>query len=189
MTIIIGLMDKKNRRTYLACDGAVTGDNGDIFETDNDKILKVSDYFIIGITGPSSIQLILEHNLDILLKDLTDENFVIQFKRNVLEIYDKERKKLDENNNIDGNFIVAYKDKLYWCSTSVSCQKRHISHNCFEFTFAGCAQDYAKSFLSALSTYTDLDPEDYLEKTIEHCKTVNYYISPSTKTTIKYIDW
>jgi ATP-dependent protease HslVU (ClpYQ) peptidase subunit len=199
MTVIIGILDKKNRKTYVGGDG-VTVAGTYIVTTDKDKIVQLNSNCIIAGSGYSLKSSIISAFPDKVLEGLPatyDETVAFKLRTNLISVLEEHGlvSKVGEDSNLskwEGCFTVAFCDQLFNLSSSlhITDYANEESDENYGFVFNGCAELEAEVYMRALyEFFPDMDPIEMITRTIENCKHYDININPSTLTTIKVVEW
>jgi len=177
MTVIMGVLDKKNKCVHMMGDSLVS--RGELKALHINKIYKDNE-FIIGGAGYLSILQLFKRSINFPSEKQIEENGIeinIDFMVNHLK---PTINKIMKANSIEGfgEILIAYKDKLFTINTINS---GHV-FNIQDCTSTGTGMDFA------LSTYNNLNHIDNIEErlfksiksatdNIRSCELPAYYIN------------
>lgn len=200
MTLQIGLLDKKNRKTYVAADGVIT-QGSTIVRTDYDKIVQVSPNLLIGWAGYALKGDVLRAFPERITKDIHNGNFAAPYKlrQNLISLFEEHAgfsSDYAENNGVmkewEGQYVIALYDRLYetgpWFTPSVPTYLGDGTR--YQIATAGSGSYDAEIVMKLLySKNTEIEPTALIEEAFSFVAKHDTIIGPSTATVIKSIEW
>ncbi|WP_195966850.1 hypothetical protein [Clostridium sp. 1001283B150210_160208_E6] len=151
MTCIIGYVDKKKKKTYLGCDSLGSDGFIKIYREDK-KIFKPTknSNFLLGFTSSYRMgQILMYSDIFPTEKEIEYEDIVVDHKWMVTEFIPSVKKIFKDNNygkdDKGGNFLVAYKDKLFEIEPDFQ-----VGESKIEYASVGCGEYHAYGSLFAL---------------------------------------
>jgi ATP-dependent protease HslVU (ClpYQ) peptidase subunit len=170
MTVILGLIDKKLNKAYIACDGVEQC--GTIINRNAQKVLKFNEDLYIGFSGNSMIRELIKFNSETLLNDIedTDERFPYILRRNIIEILKKEEISPDSNDQYDMGLVVLYKGRLFYMTGDTGIVKiSSKTKDRYYIADSGSGGDWVRSYMFGVMYTKHKIDSDTIKHAILHC--------------------
>jgi ATP-dependent protease HslVU (ClpYQ) peptidase subunit len=156
MTCIVGFIDKINKNMYMGGDSAGVDDRYNLRSRKDVKVFQKED-MLIGYTSSFRMGQLLRFKLKIpKIKKNQDvyEYMCTDFSDSVRKVLiDNGYAKIESNNESFGDFLVAYKGRLFKIEEDLQ-----IAENNYPYNSCGCGENYALGAILALDFYTRTPP-------------------------------